>query len=281
MYTAWCAQVEVGFLREQAPVAWRYCGNQLKMWRQEAGVSREQVGEESNYSPDTITSFERGVRKPPAKLLALADDMFGARGKLKAAAQYLEPEKFPSRTREFMECEASAIALQSYETLLIPGLLQTEPYARALLRAHYPPLDEETVEVRTAARLERQQLLSRKPLTYFAFAIEEIALRRPVGEPGVMREQCERLLQVGELCNVDIQVMPTSRGAHAGVNGPIVLLESSDHEHYAYEEGQTVSALHADPEKVSKLTQRFGMIRMQAFGTEESARFIREVADEW
>jgi DNA-binding XRE family transcriptional regulator len=62
MYTAWRAQVEVGSLSEQAPIAWRYCGHQFKMWRQEAGVSREDVGKESNYSPDTITAFERGAR---------------------------------------------------------------------------------------------------------------------------------------------------------------------------------------------------------------------------
>jgi hypothetical protein len=96
-----------------------------------------------------------------------------------------------------------------------------------------------------------------------------------------MREQCERLLELGASRNVDIQVMPTSQGAHAGINGPMVLLESPDHQHYAYEEGQSMSVLHADSATVSKLTQRFGMIRMQALNAEESARLIRGVADQW
>ncbi|MFE6481991.1 helix-turn-helix domain-containing protein [Streptomyces sp. NPDC057757] len=268
-------------MTEQSPTAWKYCGNQFKMWRQEAGVSRERVGDETNYSPDTITAFERGVRRPTARLLAVGDELFGARGKLKAAAQYLEPERFPPRAQEFMGLEAEAIALQGYETFRIPGLLQTPAYVRALFNAHYPPLDDETVERRVGARLERQQMLTSRPTTYFGFVLGEIALRCPVGGPVVMREQCERLLEIGALRNVDIQVMPTARGAHAGINGPMVLLESPDHEHYAYEEGQVRSVLHADSEAVSTLTQRFGMIRMQALNAEESARLIREVADEW
>jgi len=281
MYTAWCAQVEVGSLGEQAPIAWRYCGNQFKMWRQEAGISREQVGAEANYSPDTITSFERGARRPPTKLLVLGDEMFGARGKLKAAAQYLEPEKFPSRTQDFMDCEARAIALQSYQGMLIPGLLQSEDFARAMLTAHYPPLDEETIEVRTAARVERRQLLFRKPPSYFAFVIDEIALRREVGGPEVMRGQCELLLELGTLRNVDIQVMPISRGAHVGLTGPITVLETGDHELYAHEEGQTLSALYSDPEAVGKLSQRISIIRMQALSTEESSEFVKREAESW
>ncbi|MEV2194188.1 helix-turn-helix transcriptional regulator [Streptomyces phaeochromogenes] len=271
----------MGFLSEQSPIAWRYCGHQFKMWRQEAGVSREDVGKESNYSPDTITSFERGVRRPTARLLDIGDELFGARGKLKAAAQYLEPEKFPPRAQEFMALEAEAIALYGYETLRIPGLLQTEAYVRALFNAHYPALDDEIVEGRVAARLERQCMLTGRPTTYFGFVIGEIALQCSVGGSEAMRHQCERLVEVGALRNVDIQVMPTSRGAHAGINGPMVLLESPDHERYAYEEGQVCSVLHADSEAVSTLTQRFGMIRMQALSTGESARLIREVADQW
>lgn len=281
MHTAWCAQVEVGSLSEQSPIAWRYCGHQFKMWRQEAGVSREDVGKESNYSPDTITSFERGVRRPTARLLDIGDELFGARGKLKAAAQYLEPERFPPRTQDFMDHEADAIALQSYETLLIPGLLQTEAYVQALLSAHYPPLDDETIESRVAARLERQQLLFRKPTAYFGFVFEEIVLRRPVGGSAAMREQCRRLLELGELRNVSVQVLPTDRGAHAGLNGPIVLIETPEREHYAYEEGQAVSVLHSGSKELSDLTQRFGMIRTQALSAEESARFIGKVADGW
>ncbi|MFF1680828.1 helix-turn-helix domain-containing protein [Streptomyces sp. NPDC058256] len=224
-------------MSEQPPIAWRYCGHQFKMWRQEAGVSREEAGAATNYASDTIGSFELGARRPTTRLLAIGDELFGARGKLKAAAQYLEPEKFPPRTQDFMDCEAEAIALQSYQTLLIPGLLQTEAYVRALLGAHYPPLDDETIESRVAARLERQQLLFRKPTSYYGFVFEEIALRRPVGGAATMREQCRRLLELGRLRNVSIQVLPTDRGAHTGINGPMVLIETPEREHYAYEEG--------------------------------------------
>ncbi|MCP3819923.1 helix-turn-helix transcriptional regulator [Streptomyces sp. A3M-1-3] len=265
----------------RTPTAWRYCGNQIKLWRTAAGLNRRQLAEAAGYAEDTVRSMECGRRRPTPQVLRVADELFGAEGKLLAATNFLEPEKFPPRTQEFMEREADAIALHSYQTLLIPGLLQTEGYARALLNAHYPPLDDETIEQRVAARMERQELLIRKPTAYFGFVVEEAVLRRPVGGPGVMKTQMHRLLEVGELRNVSVQVLANDRGAHAGMNGPLVLLENVDHERFAYEEGQTTSALHSDPGVVNLLTQRHGMIRMQALDTEESARFIEGVAAEW
>ncbi|MET8678806.1 DUF5753 domain-containing protein [Streptomyces sp. NPDC004647] len=158
--------------------------------------------------------------------------------------------------------------------------MQTEEYARALLKAHHPPLDDEIIEERVAARLERQELLVRKPTAQFGFVIEEITLRRPVGGTEVMKRQLRQLLERGELRNVAIQVLPTSRGAHAGVNGPLVLLETPDHQHFAFVEGQATSMLHSSPGDVSVLARRHAMIVRQALGIEESTRFIREVAEE-
>ncbi|MCX4818773.1 DUF5753 domain-containing protein [Streptomyces sp. NBC_01142] len=266
---------------KQTPSAWRHCGHQVQMWRQEAGGTCLALGEAAGYAEGTVRAMEVGRRRPTLRLLTVADDLYGARGKLKALESFLVPDPFPARTVEFMDREANAIAVQWYEPLLIPGLLQTESYARALLNAHYPPLDEETVERRVAARVERGLILSRRPTAYFGFIIEEMALRRPVGGPGVMKAQSKRLLEAGKLRNVDIQVVPTSRGAHPGNNGPMVLLESPDHEHHVYEEGQSVSHLTADLETVSKLTQRLGMIRTEALSPSESAEFITMEADAW
>lgn len=266
---------------KQTPSAWRHCGQQLQMWRQEAGGSCQSLGEAAGYTEGTIRAMEVGRRRPTARLLAVADDLYGARGKLKALEKFLVPDPFPPRAAEFMEREAHAIAHQSYEPIRIPGLLQTERYVRALFTAHYPPIDEETIEHRVAARIERGSMLSRRPTTYFSFVIEESALQRPVGGAEVMKEQCEHLLEAVKLRNVDIQVMPTRMGAHPGNSGPIVLLESPDHEHHVFQEGQSVSHLTADPEAVGKLTNRLGMIRMQALGSEESAEVIKREADAW
>ncbi|WP_328537146.1 helix-turn-helix domain-containing protein [Streptomyces sp. NBC_00344] len=260
--------------------AWRYCGNQVKLWRTKAGVSREQLAQEAGYTYDYLRSMEVGRRRPTQRLLEVADEMCRAEGLLRAAQEFLKPEKFPSYSQEYAEAEARAVVLHFYQTLFVPGLLQLEAYARALLNANCPPLDDETIEARVAARLERQNRLVRHPTVLFGFVIYEAALRETVGGPGAMKAQLHHLLEVGSLRNVSIQVLPVGLGAHTGLNGPLVLLESPEHEHCAYEEGQSTGVLHASPEKVSLLTQRHGMIRMQALGIERSAQLIEKLAGE-
>ncbi|GAA3615525.1 helix-turn-helix transcriptional regulator [Streptomyces chitinivorans] len=265
---------------QQPPMAWRYCGNQIKRWRTRAGISREALGDEAGYGYETIKSMEQGRRKPTVRLLEVADEMCDARGLLVAAQEYLKPEKFPERTREFMDAEDRAIALHWYEALLIPGLLQTEGYMRALMNDSCPPLDDETIEERVAARLERQQKITRRPTVMFGFVIYEAALRSGVGGDEVMRAQLYHLREVGRLRNVSLQVLPRGRGAFAALSGPLVLLETEEHECYGYVEGQETSVLHSDPDRFSSLAQRHGRIRTQALSIEESADFIRKVAEE-
>ncbi|WP_405890108.1 helix-turn-helix transcriptional regulator [Streptomyces sp. NBC_00133] len=259
---------------------WRYCGNQIKLWRTQAGVSREELGKEANYEYESVKSMEQGRRRPTVRLLQVADQMCGAQGKLAAAQEFLKPEPFPARSQEYMAAEAEAIALHSYAPLLIPGLLQTEDYARTLISQSCPPLDDETVEERVSARLRRQESLTRRATTVFGFVVYEAALRTLVGSAEVMRRQLKRLLEVGELRNVSIQVLPVGRCVGLALNGSFVLVETADRDHLAYIEGQKTSALYADADRVGDLTQSHGMIRMQALSIEESAEFIRKVAAE-
>lgn len=204
--------------------------------------------------------------------------MCGAGGKLTAAQEYLKPEPFPSFSQNFIRYESEAIALNWYEPLLIPGLLQTEGTARALLKAHWPPLDDETIEERVAARLNRQLLLDRQTRS-FSFVIGEIALRNRVGGPQTWQRQLTHLSEMEQRRNVTVQVLPLD-GAHPGLNGPIVLLETAEHDHLGYEEGQTTGFLYSDPERVSTVTQRHAMILRQALSPLESARFISKLAEE-
>ncbi|WP_432094926.1 Scr1 family TA system antitoxin-like transcriptional regulator [Streptomyces sp. bgisy100] len=261
-------------------MAWRYCGNQIKLWRTQAGVTREGLGKEANYDYEYVKSMEQGRRKPTLRLLEVADEMRGARGMLLAAQDYLKPERFPARTQEYMATEADAIAVHWYESLLIPGLLQTEQYARALMSGSCPPLDDSTIEERVTARLQRQEKLTRQPTVVFGFVVYEAALRSMTGGPEVMRSQLQHVLAIAELRNVAVQVLPVGRAASAALSGPLILLENAEHEQYAYVEGQETSALHVDRGKVSALVQRHGMIRMQALSVEDSSRFIAAVAEE-
>ncbi|MFE6160770.1 helix-turn-helix domain-containing protein [Streptomyces sp. NPDC056486] len=255
---------------------WRYGGNQLKRWRTKASVSREELGAASNYSPDTIKAMEQGVRMPTARVLDAADELCHAEGLLSAAKDYVRAEKFPARAQDFMLYEQQAVSLWWYEVGLIPGLLQTEPYARALISNHCPPLDEETVERRVAARLERQELLTRTPPVAISFVVYEAALRVPQADEG----QLLRLLDTGRRNNISVQVLPFARVISAALLGPMVLLETRDRERLAFTEGPSTSVLTSEPEVVSSHTERLSMIRMEALGTEESSLFIKRMAEE-
>jgi transcriptional regulator with XRE-family HTH domain len=262
----------------EPPMTWRYCGNQLKLWRTSAGVTREQLGQESGYQCETVASMEQGRRKPTERILQVADHMCGAHGKLLAGHDFLKPDKFETFAMDFMLYEAEAIVLSSYEPLLIPGLLQTEETARALLSAHWPTLDDETIDERVAARLERQVILNTQTKS-FNFVIGEAALRYPVNSIEAHKRQLLHLLEMAKRRNVTIQVLPFG-GCHPGLNGPFVLLETPEHEQLAYEEGQTTGVLYAERDKVSTVTHRHAMILRQALSPEESARFIEKLAEE-
>ncbi|MFD8690816.1 helix-turn-helix domain-containing protein [Streptomyces sp. NPDC059651] len=260
-------------VQDPSPAAWRYCGDQLKRWRTRAGVSREELGAAAKYAPDTVKSMEQGVRMPTPQLLDAADELFRAEGLLSAAKQYVRRERFPARAQDFMAREREAISLWWYETVLVPGLLQTESYASALIGNHSPPLDEETVAARVAARMERQAILHRKPPVALSFVLYEAVLRGP----HVDGAQLTQLVELGRLRNISVQVLPFERAVPAALLGPVVLLESRDHERLAFDEGQFDSRLSSDPDMVSVTSERLSMIRMEALGVRESADFIERM----
>ncbi|MEU6813058.1 helix-turn-helix transcriptional regulator [Streptomyces sp. NPDC046831] len=263
---------------QQAQQNWRYCGGQIKLWREEAGVSRQALADEAGYDYEYVKSMECGRRRPTLRLLQIADQMCGARGKLAAAHEFLKPEPFPARSQEYMALEADAIAVHDYSLALVPGLLQTREYALALIGGSCPPLDDETVQERVRARLVRQEALTRCTKTVYGFVLYEAALRTEVGGPEVMRRQLLDLSEMSGLRNVAIQVLPFGKCSGVALNGSFILLENAERERFAYVEGPETSVLHADVERVSDLAQVHGMIRMQALGVEESAAFIRKVA---
>ncbi|WP_223267906.1 helix-turn-helix domain-containing protein [Streptosporangium nondiastaticum] len=262
----------------QPPMAWRLCGNQVKLWRTEAGVTREELGREAGYGEETVKSMEQGRRKPTPQLLRVADEMCGARGKLIATQDYLQPDRTAPYARDFVRHEAAAVALHSYQPLLIPGLLQTEETMRTLFSTHWPPVDDETIEERVKARLDRQTILATQSKA-FTFLIGEPALRNTLGSPQAHKRQLVHLLEMGERRNIVIQAV-TFNASHPGLDGPFVMVETPEHEHFAYEEGQTTSSMHSNPEKVAALIQRHTMIARHALSPEETARFIKELAEE-
>ncbi|WP_333771663.1 helix-turn-helix domain-containing protein [Streptomyces sp. IBSBF 2435] len=262
----------------QPPIGWRYCGSQCKLWRERAGVTRDALAKESNYEYETVKSMELGRRRPSLRLLEVADALCGAQGLLLAAVPFLKPEPFESFSRDFIRYEAEAVVLSSFQPQLIPGLLQTEETVRALFAVHWPSLEDEVIEERTRGRMERQGLLDTVTKS-FNFIIGETVFHNAVTEGDAYRRQLLHLMEMGQRRNVTVQVLRFGR-PNPGMNGPIVLLETPEHECLSYEEGQTTGVLKADAATVSTVTRRYAMILQAALGPEESADFIGNLAEE-
>ncbi|RLV01269.1 transcriptional regulator [Streptomyces griseocarneus] len=264
---------------DDPPVAWSYCGDQCKLWRGLAGVSREQLAAESHYTVETVRSMETGRRAPTRQLLEAADHLCGAKGLLVAGLRFMGPEPVKPQVPEYVAAEAVAIAMHVFELALIPGLLQTEEYMRELIQSRIPPHPEEKVESSVAYRMKRQERLSdREPV--FNFVIYEPALRTMLGGRGLMKRQLQRLLDVSERRNVFIQVLPAGQGYFPGITGSFTLLESPEGQQYVYVECQGTAQLDSDGTRTSTTAKRFSMLRMQALNEEESRRFIREIMEE-
>jgi hypothetical protein len=191
-----------------------------------------------------------------------------------------EVDLFPRWAEEYMDLEREALALSWYDNQVLPGLLQTEAYARAVFRNDVPVLTEDQIGQRVAARVERQEILQRREPPTVSFVISEVALRDTLGGDEVHVEQLGRLREWAMLPGVTIQVMPLGRDFHAGLAGPFTVIETPDHQRIAYVEGQRRGWLIADPDEVSNLERKYAMLRTQALNAQESRRLLSRLLGE-
>ncbi|MEU8706669.1 helix-turn-helix transcriptional regulator [Streptomyces sp. NPDC048565] len=267
--------------RNKRVTSWHVIGAQLAAFRRAAGHTQTSLADRFCVGEDTIASIEQGRRPLQGDFAAQLDELLGTKGVLRVAvAKVPQRERFPAFVQDFVEYEQEAVTLLSYETQVVPGLLQTEEYARAVFTSLYPPPEGGELEEQISARLDRQRVFDRKPWPMTNFLIEESILARPLGGRSVLRQQIPHLRRCAELPFLGLQIMPTNRETHAALDGPMVLLETPDHDQLAYIEGQHVSILIDDLDEVSALQQKYGMLRSQAISPEESMRLLDDLAGE-
>lgn len=253
-------------------------GALLRFFRERARVSLGALGEQLGYSKSQVAMVERGERPPKGKFVPMADEFLRAEGALLAAAAKLKVGPDPIWFEDYRAEEATASVLNSYQVQAIPGLLQTESYARAIFNCHRPAEDEDLIEERLAFRLDRSKLFERKPLCVMSFIIEEQVLNRPLGGNATLKETLLNVLRIGDLRHVDIQVMPTRVTEHAGLDGSMILLDTADHTQLAFVEWQGGGRVISEPSDLSMLHVRYGTMRTQALSPAASAEMIHEVA---
>ncbi|MGA5314686.1 helix-turn-helix domain-containing protein [Streptomyces pseudogriseolus] len=255
-------------------------GRQLKLRREAVGMRAAEFGRVVGYGEDMVYKIEGGKRIPRQEFLDKADEVLGAGGLIAAAWEDVKRVRYPKSVRALGKLEGKAVEIGVYECNIIPGLLQTPDHARAVIGAAQPPYSPDDVERMVAARLARQSVFQRDPAPSLHFVLEEAPLHRQVGGTMVWRQQLERLLEVGRLNNVWLQVMPTNTEPHPGLDGRIELLKFPDGTAVGRSDGKFNGRPVSDPRQLRVLELRYGTVRAQALPPRESLTFIEKLLGE-
>ncbi|MFI7020231.1 Scr1 family TA system antitoxin-like transcriptional regulator [Streptomyces sp. NPDC050164] len=269
--------------REPAPSdSLRTFGAVVQALREHAGLSRAQFGELVRFSKHTVESVELGRRMADASFVERAEEVLGNTGALRHSARFLTRGEagLAAWFRRWARLERVAVSLCTYECRLVPGLLQSEGYARALFENRIPLLTDEQLEAQVAARMERQRMLYERPTVPFHFIVEEAVLRRRLGGAEVWREQLNHVLEHTSPRNVTLQIMPLEAEYHSCMDGPLRLLETPEGRRLAYSEGQESGRLIGDPKEARVLQQRYDTLRSQALHPKDSRALLERLRGE-
>ncbi|MFD7812962.1 helix-turn-helix domain-containing protein [Streptomyces sp. NPDC059785] len=256
----------------------RTFGEVFKAFRRRAGLTQEEFADLVPYSVQTVAKIEQGRRFPQPDFVERAEETLDAFGTLRGAARHLSRQPgLASWFRQWARFEAEAVTLWTYECRVIPGLLQTEAYARAVTVSVPPVKDDEQVDQQVVARVERQRLFQRRPAITFSFIIEQALIERRTGGPEATRALIDHLLERAGQFNIELQMMPLVQPDHAGFDGPLQMLETPENKWYGYAEGQRGGLLVTDPKEVSIMLQRYARLRSQALTPEDSKGLLKRM----
>lgn len=262
-------------------------GAMLRYYRCKAGMSQEQLGTKAYCSGDTVGKVEMGQRTPSFELVAAWDavpelNTGGALTELRRQlSDILKLRAFPGWFQEWSLKESEATSLRWFEPLIFPGLLQTEQYARAMLRTSVGVTDEQIDEM-VAARMERQVILAReKPPTLWV-VVDEGVLRRPIVSADVMHEQLLHLATMARRPNVVVQVVPATAGAYWGLRGPFILASFDDGSpDVAYQDAAVFAQFLEASTDIAAITGAWDTIKADALPRGASLQLIEEIAATW
>ncbi|SCF42913.1 helix-turn-helix domain-containing protein [Micromonospora mirobrigensis] len=248
----------------------------LKAARAGADVSQEALAASIRWSPSTVAAIETGRRRPTMEFAVAADEALGTGGLLAGLLGAADRQRLPTWFVPWRQYEEQATRLCEFEPSLIPGLLQNEDYARAVISAGgLNPAA--VVDELVAVRMERQQLWQRTEPPQCVFVLDEVALRRPVGGPPVLEGQLGRLLDLAQLPAVRLHVVPLDSGAHVGLTGGFLLAELPDGERVTYVEDVARGHVIDDPEVIRLIDRKWDSLLGEALSTSASLDLIRKL----
>jgi transcriptional regulator with XRE-family HTH domain len=258
-----------------------YFGAELRRLRAAAGISQEDLAQQISYSASLVGMIETARRAPARDFAERCDGVLATGGTLARLWPLVSQEALPRWFRPFAEIEREATSIRTWEPLIVPGLLQTEDYARALITGWLPGDGAESVEQQVAARIERQHLLDRADPPLIWAIIGEAALRNPVGSTAIQQAQLTRLLDTDATHpRLIIQVVPLAAGAHPGLEGPIVLVARRGEPDVVYLEVQGRGHETDRADEVAHYALLYDMLRAVALPPDASREMIAVCAKE-
>lgn len=272
-----------------------YVALELRRLREAAGISRQQVADHLDCALSTVRHIENGRNLPRPLELKTILALYGVPDRserfvelVKAArsgTDWFTPFKgsAPPWFDLFLGLESSAQQIQSYDAHVIPGLFQTEEYARAVVHAGDPELGDAEMDRRIELRMARQDVLARDDPPTVWSVLDESVLHRSIEDPAAMQRQWYRLAEIAELPHVTIQVEPLRRGPHAGLNGTFVVMEFPHLDGspaVAYTDGMIQGSYYEEPEEVRRYRNALTRLQIDAARPAESLAMITQHAKE-
>ncbi|PJJ03062.1 helix-turn-helix protein [Streptomyces sp. 2333.5] len=252
---------------------------ELRRLRESSGRSLAQLADEANYDRTYLHRLETGERLSKLPVMKVLDRTYGTGELLVNLWGLARLDAFKDKYRLFMQLEANATIIHKY-TLVVPGLLQTEDFARFVLSSGPAPITPEELEESVAARLGRQELLRRDPPPDVRIILDESVLRRPVPDPKLWHEQLVRIAEAGNAPTMTIQVMPFAAGVHALTGGPLSLLWMADGSAVAYLEGNKSGELIEEPGEIERYRLAYDRLRDAALSPRDSSAFIQQLVED-
>ncbi|MEV7387604.1 MULTISPECIES: helix-turn-helix transcriptional regulator [unclassified Streptomyces] len=275
----------------------RKLGAELRMLRTGAGLTSGEAARLVGWHQSKVSRIETGASGvKPADVRLLLDAYGVIEGQLRELLLVLAGSEdtagrhhwwhayrgvLPPTYRDFISLESQASAMRTLETSVVPGLLQTPEYARAVTRVAAEGLDDEALDALVEVRLARQDVLRNEPPLELSAVLDEAVLRREVGGPGVMARQLERLVEAARLPQVRLQVLPFAAGAHVGITGPFVIFSfpsTSDLDVVVLD--QLTSSLYLErKEDLQAYAEAFNTLQIHALSPEDSLDYIAGIGD--
>ncbi|MGW2489930.1 helix-turn-helix domain-containing protein [Streptomyces sp. NPDC001606] len=275
----------------------RKLGDELRTLRTGAGLTSGEAARLVGWHQSKVSRIETGASGVKPADLRLLLDAYGVHdGQLREMLMMLAGSEdtggrnrwwhayrgvIPPTYRDFISLESQASAMRTLETTVVPGLLQTAEYARAVTRAAVKDLDEERLDALVEVRLARQDVLRSDPPLALSAVLDEAVLRREVGGPEVMARQLQRLAEAARLPQVRLQVLPFDAGAHIGLTGPFVIFSfpsTSDLDVVVLD--QLTSSLYLErKEDLMAYSEAFTTLQFHALSPEDSLDYLAQIGD--